>query len=97
MAAEIDEDGEAVPLDDADLPPRLQWEQGVYEVYQLVRTQWQYTMAGRASLQYAEARVIAAERGYDMELFIDLLRSIEYAELKHDADAREEEKQKRGR
>lgn len=97
MAQQTDEDGNTVPLDDADLPPRLSWEQGVYDVYQIIRTQWQYSMAGRVCLQYASGEQIAARRGYDLELFLDLLRAIEYAELKHDSEEREQEKQKHGR
>lgn len=91
-----DEDGDPVPIDPADLPPALGWEQGAYEVYELTRTQWQYTMAGRASFQYERAERLADLRGYDIELFIDLLRAIEYAELKNDQDQRDQERQKRG-
>lgn len=67
----------------------------MYDVYQLIRTQWQYTMAGRVSLMYDRAEKIAERRGYDLELFTDLLRSIEYAELKHDHEEREEQRAKR--
>ena len=97
LAALEDDDGNAVDIDPSDLPPPLEWEQGVYEIYQLIRTQWQYSMAGRTCLMYERAEKIAAARGYDLELFIDCLRAIEYAELKHDAEEREQEQQKRGR
>jgi len=96
MQAETDEDGEPVPVDPADLPPALQWEQGVYEIYRLKRTQWHYTMAGRAALNYEAFEKVAMQRGYDIELFDYLLGGIEYAELKHDQDQRDSERQKRG-
>lgn len=97
MSGQIDADGEPIEIDPADLPPALQWEQGVYDIYQIKRTQWFYTMVGRVALNYDAFEKIAEARGYDMELFAGLLRCIEYAEMRHDHEAREQEQQKRGR
>ena len=92
-----DEDAEPPVIDPADLPPVLDWERDVYDVYSMVRTQWIFTMAGRAAFNHDAALRIAARRGYDEELFQDLLRTIEYAVLKNDAADREDEKAKSGR
>lgn len=97
MAKLTDEDGDPIPIDPADLPPALLWEQGVYQIYQRCRTQWTYTMGGRAGLNYALPTQLAQMRGYDMELFLELLQVIEWREMHHDASAREQEQVRRER
>lgn len=88
-ARDEDEDGETT-IDPADLPTVLEWEQGVYDVYQQKQTQWHYTMMGRAAFNHEAALAVAARRGYDLDLFEDLMRAIEYAVLKGDSEEREE-------
>lgn len=94
MAKQTDEDGEPLPVDPADFPPRLQWEQGAYDLYQLKRTQWEFTMSGRVAFKHEACERLADERGYDLELFAELLRVIEFAELSNDMDERTEQQQR---
>lgn len=58
-----------------------------------MRTQWQFVEGGRVAFKYEAALPIATRRGYDLDLFLSLMGAIEYAELKHDYEEREQRRQ----
>lgn len=67
----------------------------MHEIFSGLRTQWHYSIGGRAAYNYDPALRLAAERGFDLNLFTQLLQAIEYAHLKIDHEKREAEALKR--
>jgi hypothetical protein len=74
----------------ADLPPRLEWEAPVWDLYAQISTQWRYGFGGRTGLDYGPAIHLMQARGWDVGLGLDLLRRIELETLKQDARERDE-------
>lgn len=80
-----------------DLPPALEWELALYQLYVSLRTQWQYSMDGyRLAFNYATAYSMAHHREWDLDLVTELLNVIETAVLKQDADERAANKDRAG-
>jgi hypothetical protein len=72
--------------DPADLPPVLEWETGIWEIYQAIGTQWRASMAGVVGLDYTPAIALMQARGYRIEIALGLLQAIELAILGRDSD-----------
>lgn len=67
-----------------DLPPAMQWEQGVWNLFERIRTQWRAGFNGRTGLDYNPALTLAAARGMDVDLTLELLQVIELETLSQD-------------
>jgi hypothetical protein len=78
-------------IDPADLPPGLEWEKPVWELYELLHGQWRYGFGGRTGLDYGPALALMHARGWDPDLGAALLRAIEREVLNQDAIRRERE------
>jgi sugar phosphate isomerase/epimerase len=74
------------PVDPADLPPALKWEDAVWKFYERVRTQWRHGFGGRSGLDYGPVVQLAQARGWDIDLTLELIRVIEVETLNWDAD-----------
>lgn len=77
------------PIDPADLPPALEWERPIWDLYAKFSTQWRVGFSGRYGYDYGPAMQIAAERRWSLDSVTDLLRSIESVYLECDERKRE--------
>jgi len=84
-------------VDPADLPPGLEWERPVWDLYARLQSQWRYAgMSGvRTGLDYGPAIEVMRAQGWDVALGIDLLSAIEHECLTWDAHEREREQPRR--
>lgn len=80
-------------MDPADLPPPLEWESAVWEIYAQVSTQWNTAgMSGiRTGLAYGPAIELMKARGWNLDLGIALIGAIEREHLEWDAREREQQ------
>lgn len=76
------------PIDTADLPPELEWESPIWTLYARLATQWRVGFSGRYGLDYGPALDLAAAKGWDRDLTLDLLAVIEEEVLGWDANER---------
>lgn len=60
-----------------DLPPGLEWEVEVWELYELLGTQWREGLGGRTGLDYNPFIKMIEVYRWDMGLALDLLGAIE--------------------
>lgn len=80
-------------IDPADLPPGMEWEQPVWELYDdRLRTQWRQSFGGRTGLDYNPAIKLIEHYGWDVDFALDLLGAIEQAVLEKDEKQRERER-----
>lgn len=68
-------------IDPADLPPGMEWEEEVWELYERLRTQWRESFNGRTGLDYNPFIKLIEHYQWDLELTIDLLGVIEHTVL----------------
>lgn len=66
-----------MPINPADLPPVLEWEEPVWQLFQLLATQWRAGFGGREGLDFNPFITLMQARGWDVDLGIRLLRAIE--------------------
>lgn len=64
-----------------DWPPDLDWEQSVWDLFELVRTQWRVGFAGRTGLDYNPAIALMQAKRWNIEIGLTLLRAIELETL----------------
>jgi Phage related hypothetical protein (DUF1799) len=65
-------------VDAADLPPTLEWESAIWELYLLVCTQWRIAANGRATgLDYNPAIALMRHWGWEIDLGLELLQAVE--------------------
>lgn len=67
-----------------DLPPPIEWEAPLWELFARIGGQWRYTMEGRAGLDFAVYIPLIERRGWDLERALVLLRAIEEELLTRD-------------
>lgn len=81
-------------VDEADLPPALEWEEPVWRLYVRLATQWRVGFGGAIGLDYVPAIKLIEVKGWDVDRALDLLRAIERETL--DWNEREREKSSSG-
>jgi hypothetical protein len=65
-------------IDPDDLPPSLEWEAPVWELYQRLRTQWRVGPTGKAyGLDYNPAIALMQAAGWDIDIGLELLQVVE--------------------
>lgn len=70
-------------VDPADMPPALQWEGGVWELYSLVSTQWRVGHKGAAyGLDYNPAIALMRQWEWPLDLGLALLQVVELEMIK---------------
>lgn len=74
-------------VDPEDMPPALEWETPVWELYELLQHQWREGFNGRSGLDFGPAIRIIDARGWDLDLTLQLLHTIEHEILSREADA----------
>jgi len=65
-----------------DLPPALEWESEIWELWRRIETQWRCDMDGPVGLDYNPAIAIIRERRWPIEPALELLQAIELTVLK---------------
>lgn len=63
--------------DPEDLPPALDWEAAIWQIFEAIATQWRVSMSGAIGLDYMPAIAIIQARGYSLERSLELLQHIE--------------------
>lgn len=64
-------------MEEADLPPGLEWEDPVWGLFVQVSTQWRVAFGGPVGLDYGPAIRLIEGKGWDVERALGLLRAIE--------------------
>jgi hypothetical protein len=72
-------------VDAADWPPKLEWEDAAWKLYERINTQWRTGFNGRTGLDYGPVITLAQARGWDVDLTLELMRVIELETLKQGA------------
>ncbi len=60
-----------------DLPPLLGWEREIWELYELVSTQWRVGMGGAVGLDYGPFIRLVDDKGFDLAFSLELLKAAE--------------------
>lgn len=82
-------------MDPADLPPDLRWERPAWDLLSTLKTQWRRggTSGARTGLDYRVAIDLAARRGWNVDLVLELLGAAENEILDWDGREREQSSQ----
>ncbi len=67
------------------MPPALHWEAPVWALYMLLQHQWRHGFSGRTGLDFGPALRLIEARGWEVDLAIQLLHSIEHEVLTQEA------------
>ena len=81
------------PVDPADRPPGLEWEEPVWTLFVRTSTQWRHSFGGRAGMDFGPALALAGARGWDLDRTLILLGAIEETWLEIDGDERAQRRQ----
>ncbi|MDP1674093.1 MAG: DUF1799 domain-containing protein [Burkholderiales bacterium] len=68
------------------MPPALEWERQVWELYERLSNQWRTGFSGRTGLDYGPFISVMQVRSWDIDLGTQLLRAIEHEVLSRDPD-----------
>jgi hypothetical protein len=68
------------------MPPALEWERPVWELYERLSNQWRTGFSGRTGLDYGPFISVMQAKQWDIDLGTQLLRAIEHEILSRDPD-----------